>query len=354
MTSDIKNTESDLKEDLKQEIQADREQTSNELKEISLMLEQSQLEVDRLAQKNAEINARLQQVHSHFNSVPRDEIRTAYNEALDSQQRLFVMRGQLEKLQGDYKHLEKYRKHLEKMSKVFDLVTPTKRQPGTSGDFSNIETIIKTQEAERQRLSRQMHDGPAQALSNFILQTEIAVRLFDIDQDKALEELAHLKEAATASFQQIRDFVFELRPMMLDDLGLLPTLKRYVEAFKEQTGSNVEFSVSGVERRLETFKEVIIFRAIQELMGFAIHQSKANTIKIQMDISDTLVKINMDDNGKGVDVDTVLESTGLGIKVIKERIEMLGGFFEIDSQPEKGCQVMIQVPAGVSGQAVFA
>ena len=96
-----------------------------------------------------------------------------------------------------------------------------------------------------------MHDGPAQALSNFILQTEIALRLFDMDQEKAREELVNLKNTATSAFQQVRDFVFELRPMMLDDLGLVPTLKRYVEAFKEQTNTNVRLAVSGVERRLE-------------------------------------------------------------------------------------------------------
>ena len=87
-----------------------------------------------------------------------------------------------------------------------------------------------------------MHDGPAQALSNFILQTEIAMRLFDIDQEKARQELITLKNSATSAFQQVRDFVFELRPMMLDDLGLVPTLKRYVEAFKEQTNTSVRLT----------------------------------------------------------------------------------------------------------------
>jgi two-component system sensor histidine kinase DegS len=71
-----------------------------------------------------------------------------------------------------------------------------------------VEMIIQAQEAERQRLSRQMHDGPAQALSNFILQTEIAMRLFTIDQGKAKEELSNLKLSATSAFQKVRDFIF--------------------------------------------------------------------------------------------------------------------------------------------------
>jgi two-component system sensor histidine kinase DegS len=339
---------------LKREIKTELDQTDRELEEISLMLEQSQLEVNKLAQKNASATARLQQIHHQFDSMPREDIRMAYDDALDAQQRLFVMRGQLEKLQSDQQHLRRLKSLLAKTSEAFGSTEQPQRGGGSKGVFSTVEAIIQAQEIERQRLSRQMHDGPAQALSNFILQTEIAVRLFDIDQEKAREELSVLKESATSSFQKVRDFIFELRPMMLDDLGIVPTLKRYMEAFKEQTDANVRLSVSGVERRLESYIEVIIFRAIQELMGFAVRQSQANQIVVQMDIAETHIKVTVDDNGKGVDVETILEGSGMGIKVIKERVEMLGGFLEIDSQPGKGCQIVFQVPAGTSGQSVFA
>ena len=340
---------------LKKEIKAELDQTGRELEEITLMLEQSQLEVNKLAQKNASTTARLQQIHGQFDSIPREDIRMAYDDALDAQQRLFVMRGQLEKLQSDQQHLNRLKGLLNQISEAFTADEQPQRSGGSKGVFSTVEAIIQAQEAERQRLSRQMHDGPAQALSNFILQTEIAVRLFDIDQEKAREELSVLKDSATSAFQKVRDFVFELRPMMLDDLGLVPTLKRYMEAFKEQTNASVRLSVSGVERRLESYIEVIIFRAIQELMGFAVRQSQATQITVQMDISDSHIKITVEDNGRGVDEETILdEGSGMGIKVIKERVEMLGGYLEIDSQPGKGCQIIFQVPAGTSGQSVFA
>ena len=102
--------------------------------------------------------------------------------------------------------------------------------------------IINAQEAERQRLSRQMHDGPAQAMSNFILQTEIAMRLLDVDAAQAKEELGNLKAAAMGTFQKVRNFIFELRPMMLDDLGLVPTVRKYVDAFKDQTGLDISLT----------------------------------------------------------------------------------------------------------------
>lgn len=339
---------------IRQEIQSEMEQADQELKEINLMLEQSQLEVNRLAQKNAMVTARLQQLQGHLDTSPREDIRQIYDEALDAQQRLFVMRGQSEKLQSDQKHLERYQAYLGKVVENLNEGVPSSSKKGSKGVLSTVESIIQAQESERQRLSRQMHDGPAQALSNFILQTEIALRLFDMDQEKARQELVSLKDSATSAFQQVRDFVFELRPMMLDDLGLVPTLKRYVEAFKEQTNTTVRLAVSGVERRMESYIEVIIFRAIQEILGYVVRQGQATQISIQMDITDAQIKTTLDDNGKEIDVATIMEGPGMGIKVIKDRVEMLGGFLEIDGRPGKGNLIVFQVPAGTSGQSVFA
>jgi two-component system sensor histidine kinase DegS len=77
-----------------------------------------------------------------------------------------------------------------------------------------------------------MHDGPAQSLTNLILQAEICERLFDSDPVRARAELGNLKDAVTSNFQKVREFIFDLRPMMLDDLGLNPTLRRYVQEFE--------------------------------------------------------------------------------------------------------------------------
>jgi two-component system sensor histidine kinase DegS len=204
--------------------------------------------------------------------------------------------------------------------------------------------LINAQEAERQRLSRQMHDGPAQALSNFILQTEIAMRLFDVDPTQARDELGSLKVSAMGTFQKVRNFIFELRPMMLDDLGLIPTIRRYADTFKEQTGLEVNVTVSGTERRLESYLEVMVFRAIQELLGNAARHSQATLLKINIDLTDDLIRVGVDDNGRGFDIDSV-KGKNLGLKLIRERTEMLGGTFEVDSATGKGTRVMFTLPA---------
>lgn len=333
-------------DNLKNEVKENYDQAQRELKELDLMMEHSRLEVGKLTQRNASITAHLQQVQGQIDSIPRGDIRQAYDTALDGQQRLFVMRGQLEKLQSDHAHLERY---LTSLGNVLELLGHN--EPGRQGvgapraTVETVEMMIQAQEAERQRLSRQMHDGPAQALSNFILQTEIAMRLFDIDQTKAREELESLKGSATSTFQKVRDFIFELRPMMLDDLGLSPTLKRFIDAAKDQSGVDIQLVVTGVERRLENYLEVMIFRAVQELLNNSIRESHATKVTVDLDIGEKNVRVCVDDNGKGFDVETLSERNNMGIKVIKERVEMLGGFMDISSIINQGTRIIFQIPA---------
>ena len=331
------------------EINVELDETLRALRETTLMIEQSQGEVTKLSQRNAAITAHLQQVQNHLDDHTAEEVRMAYDSALDSQQRLFVMRGQLEKLQSDKLHLEKYITALEGINSGGSAgnASTTSGKVG-SNSFASVEMLVNAQEAERQRLSRQMHDGPAQALSNFILQTEIAMRLLDIDPERAREELGNLKGAAMGTFQKVRNFIFELRPMMLDDLGLIPTIRRYAEAFKEQTGLDINVNVSGKERRLESYLEVMIFRAIQELMGNAARHSQGSVIKVNIDLSENIARINVDDNGKGFDPEIVHKGQSLGLKLIRERVEMLSGTFDIESAAGKGTRVIFSLP--ITGQ----
>ena len=328
------------------DIASEINETERALREIKLMMDQSQGELSKLTQRNAAINTHLQQVQSQITKLPPDEIKMAYDSALDAQQRLHVMRGQLEKLQNDKMYLEKYKIVLSMAGLPSKSSADTAPVTGAGkSQLAGIEMIVNAQEAERQRLSRQMHDGPAQALSNFILQTEIAMRLLDVDPLQAKEELSNLKASAMGTFQKVRNFIFELRPMMLDDLGLTPTIKKYVDAFKEQTGLELSLNVTGTERRLQPYVEVMLFRAIQELLGNAARHSQATTIKLQIDMGNEMVRVTVDDNGKGFSPEIITESNSLGLKLIRERTEMLGGSFEADSAAGKGSRITFSVPA---------
>jgi two-component system, NarL family, sensor histidine kinase DegS len=332
-------------EEARKNIQSVVAETEKSLHEVTLMIEQSQVEVGKLTQRNAAITAHLQRVQAQGSAVDMEELRNAYASALDAQQRLFVMRGQLEKLQSDQSHLSQYSVSLKDILKLLQSGETAGDSGGQKSQPAGMEMIIQAQEAERQRLSRQMHDGPAQALSNFILQTEIAMRLMDMDVDKAREELSSLKASAMGTFQKVRNFIFELRPMMLDDLGLIPTIKRYVDSFKEQAGMDVTLTITGQERRLESYIEVMVFRALQELLGNAVRHSQASQLKAQVDISENAIKVVVDDNGKGFSSEILEQGNSLGLGLIRERVEMLGGSFELAAQPGKGTRVTFSMPA---------
>jgi two-component system sensor histidine kinase DegS len=338
-------------EELIDETRTELEQTQRDLKEVTLMVNQSRSEVEKLAQRNAAIAAQLKQLQINFDTVPRGDIKAAYEAAQDAQQRLFAMRGQLEKLQSDQANLERLTEHLRKTLSTLEAVGLGGGRAGAAiaDGKPTIVRVVEAQEAERQRLSRQIHDGPAQALSNFILQSEIAMRLFDVDPERAKGELANLKMAATSTFQKVRDFIFDLRPMMLDDLGLIPTVKRYVDAFKEKSGIQTTLTVTGTEVRLESVREVMIFRGLQELLGNVRDHAQASQVQISLDADDSRVRVVVEDNGKGFDVEAALsgQQKTIGLSTLKERIELLGGQLEIASQVGQGTQVIMEVPSGV-------
>jgi two-component system sensor histidine kinase DegS len=173
------------------------------------------------------------------------------------------------------------------------------------------------------------------------------MRLLDVDPSQAKEELANLKTSAMGTFQKVRNFIFELRPMMLDDLGLVPTLRKYSDAFKEQSGMDVSVTVSGAERRLEPYLEVMIFRAVQELLGNASRHSQATLVKVHLDLGTDFLRVSVDDNGRGFDPEILKDSNNLGLKLIRERSEMLGGKFEIDSAIGSGAKISFTVQAKI-------
>ncbi len=347
---EVEESQQSESEMLLEQIKEQLAQARQEYQEILMLHEQSELEVNKLTQRNATASGTLQRVQSQFERLPREEIRTAYDTSLDAQQRLFVVRGQVEKLQSDKNHLGRQIELMELVEEILSEETVSIKNPqSASATVELLEMLIQAQEAERLRLSRQMHDGPAQALSNLILETEIAMRLFDVNKEEAYQELGSLRDSASNTFQQVRDFIFELRPMMLDDLGLVPTIKKYTSAIQDLTNIPVRFGVTGPERRMEPYLEVMIFRAVQELLRNAIDHSQASQIDVQMDVGDSFMEVAVEDDGIGFDVQGLDEEKGMGLKLIKERVEMTSGEFKIDSQIGEGTKVSFKVPDSILG-----
>jgi two-component system sensor histidine kinase DegS len=325
------------------------ELTQNELREIDVLIKQSSAEVERLAQRNSQVNNYIRQLQNNFDTVPREDIREGYEAIVNAQQRLFTMRGQLEKLQSDQRNLERLADLQRRLLRVSDSigVLPAARSGVSRGDQSNVIRVIQSEETARQSLVRKMHDGPASSLSNFILQAEICQRFFDSNPDRAKAELNALKSAAASTFGSIKNFIFDLRPMMLDDLGVVPTLRRYVESIQEKNDLSISITVTGIERRLEEHIEVTIFRSVQELLNNSINHGRATQIHVLLDLDQDRILAVVEDNGSGFNVDDVLADTAkgtIGISTLRERIEMLNGDLNLQSSLGQGTRAEFSIP----------
>lgn len=330
----------------------------NKLKEIRAQIDQMSISVEKEQTRYSGIATDLRAIQDNLDTVPRDDIRDKYDEALNVRFRLATMRGQLEKFEAQYGYLEEQQEFLNNiLSKIqgFEAFGGDEEHGEvTSQGGANIIRIIQAQEEERQRLARQIHDGPAQSMTNFILQVDICQKLFDRDPTRAAEELNTLKENASKTFQKIRDFIFDLRPMMLDDLGVVPTVRRYIDSFKEKNDINAELEIVGDERRLENHREVLIFRSIQDLMGLARDYANPTRVKVRLNITSDPIRIMVEDDGRGFDASAVFsdeeethhDARVQGLVTLREKYELVGGTISVESSEDAGTTIRLELPKG--------
>ena len=333
-----------------EQVRQDYERTQKALKEVDILLQQSSVEVEKLAQRNSQVVNKLRQTEAVLETVPRKDLKDLYTLAQETQMRLFTMRGQVEQLQGKQQLLEQ---HAARLRQVLDVAGQFDSSDASGsgerpGENSGIVRVINAQESERQRLARQMHDGPAQSLTNLILQAEICERLIDQDPSRARTELANLKEAVNRTFQQVREFIFDLRPMMLDDLGLIPTLKRYVRDFQTKNSLTCNLTVTGKEQRLPPHTEVTAFRVVQGLLYNVRQHANASQVDIALGLGPDGLKVSLEDDGTGFDLARVVaehpQPKASGIVTMMEQVEMLGGHLHFDTSPGQGTKVQLRLP----------
>jgi two-component system sensor histidine kinase DegS len=350
------------KDQLLADFKAEYEKIQARVKENQQLIEQTQHEVNRMRERSVAISAQLSRVESNFDTIPRADIKAAYEGTLDSRTRLLTMQGQLEKAKGTQEELQYFEELLGHLLDSLQGIAPEQLPTSGAGravsgpsvaagggrlSLQAVISMVEAQETERQRLARQMHDGPAQSLTNFILQAEICQRLFDRNPARAEEELNNLKTAASSTFQKVRDFIFDLRPMMLDDLGLVPTIRRYVEAFQEKTDIETQLNILGDERRLPSHIEVMMFRSIQTVMGNARDNLGAKSINIVLDVGPEWLRATVEHDGRGFDpsilTEPEIEDTA-GLRTLKERIELVSGSIDVYSAEGETSRFIIILP----------
>lgn len=339
----------------------DYETLSQELRDLRIMVAKIIEEGDRLEQQARAARNHLSVVSRNFNQYTEEQVKKAYENAhqlqmdyimnREMEKQLRTRRDELERrLQGLHDTIERSEHLVVQTTFVLNYLTSDLKQVGEALEDAKLKQdfsvkIITAQEEERRRLSREIHDGPAQMLANVMMRSDLIERLFkEYGAEEALKEVRSLRKMVRDALYEVRRIIYDLRPMALDDLGLSPTLKKYLQTIEDyyQT-ARITYRFFGDERRLDSKCEVSLFRLVQEAVQNALKHADADEILVKVEMKNELCTIIVKDDGRGFDMNQNMEKS-FGILGMRERVELLNGTISIDSKPGAGTTVLIQVP----------
>ncbi len=342
---------------LLRQFQGELDQVRRELNELNVVIPQNMAEVERLSQRELSLSSRLREMEMNLESYPRSDIRQFYLSLHEVQLRHYMMRTQLEQQQSKQKTLQERQKELQNLVQTLSELASQESRPtvperaDVAAEQEVIARIIQAQEDERQRISQQIHDGPTQTMSNLVLQAEVCERFIDRDPQEAKAELATLKTTIHHTLQEMRRFIFDVRPMILDDLGLVPTLRRYLQDFGERHNIQTNLVVQGGEGRLPKHIEISVFRVIQEALTNIAKHAHAPHARVALEVEPGRLTVAVDDDGVGFNVEEMEGGIGkgsrrmMGIANMRQRVEtLLKGRLTIESAPGRGTRVMATIP----------
>ena len=214
--------------------------------------------------------------------------------------------------------------------------------------------IIEAQEQERTRLAREVHDGPAQALSNAIFQVEVVQRLLDRDEQLAREELKQLREVLTRELRGVRAYLSQLRPPLLADLGLSGAIHEAANQTATALAVPVTVELDEAVDQLPETIEFVALRVIQEALQNARKHAQPTTIRVRMALDATGWSVEVRDDGKGFEADDppISGRRHFGLQFMRERAELIGARFEVRSSPNLGTAVRMIIPPGAMGMPI--
>jgi two-component system sensor histidine kinase UhpB len=207
--------------------------------------------------------------------------------------------------------------------------------------------VLGAQEEERKRVARELHDQTSQALTLLLIELKMLGKGKPEDREK---KVADLRAYTSQILDGVRRLILELRPSGLDDLGLIPALRTYINEYTEKFNIDVDFQVTGFRGRPPSNVEVALYRVVQEALTNVAKHSVATSVRISMGCEDGWVVVTIRDNGQGFNMDEImkLKERGLGIFGMRERMSTVGGGLEINTTPGQGTEVVAKSPLGES------
>ena len=208
--------------------------------------------------------------------------------------------------------------------------------------------IVEAREAERRRLAQEVHDGPAQALGNAIFQVEHIDRLLDQDPRLARAELRFLRDLLRRELGDVRSFISQLRPPVLDSLGLDGAITDATESLAALTGLPIDVRLEAPADGLDASQQTVVLRIVQEALQNVRKHAGATTVRVASRLETDAWVAEIIDDGRGFDPEATVDRgrRSFGLEFMRERAELIGARFEVRSRPDGGTVVRLAIPLG--------
>lgn len=344
------------------------EDTRKEYERLRIELEEVKVQVVEKIQNTAKLDLlvraarqKLMEVDSDYKRFTESQVKDAYEMAQNIQSQhilslkeekvLIKRRNDLERRLHDLlEQVKKAELLVARISIILNyLQTDFQQFSQMLEDAKNKQAfgfqLIQAQEEERLKLSREIHDGPAQMLANILMRSDFLIKTYrQRPEEDAIKELKDMKEQVRSALGEVRRIIYDLRPMALDDLGLVPTLRKYLKSLEEYNHISIQFDYKGNnEQRLDTKIEVAIFRLIQEAVQNACKHAKPSLILVSLEIVKNKINVMIKDDGIGFDFEDGKKENSFGLVGMKERVELLNGELMIDSKLNIGTTIRINL-----------
>ncbi|KUG02339.1 two component sensor histidine kinase [hydrocarbon metagenome] len=344
------------------------EESGKQARRIEVELNDVKLETSRIIdevqkqEKNERFaRLRLMEVSQNFRSYSETDIQKAYETAREYQLKLMDLR-QTEM------HLRRRRDELSRQLKKFQAINQkADKFMNTTGMAlkilqGNLERIsdtledavkskqvglwiLQSQEAERRKIARELHDGPAQTMASMLIRLDFVQRLWDNDISRINEELDNIKKMSRESLDDIRRIMFDLKPALIHEEEFYYTVRDYLRDFQIKYNFEINFVMFGEKKKYDIAMESAIFRLVQEAINNVRKHAGVNKAMVKLEDNGRNLTLIVKDEGSGFNpgqLDPDKES--YGIIGMKERVQLLGGEMEINSRPGEGTQIIIIVP----------
>ena len=314
------------------------------------------------------LNIEMEEIDAMVKQIAQD-LDTAFEIFSPRQKKNDFAKQEIDKLLSNKEELKKYQAELrEKSLELGDDIKVIKEalgEPTEENDsLANMDNnygednspeenpygikILEQQENERSRIARDLHDSVVQVLTSLVHKCEICSKIIDVDPIRAKLELEIMSRNLRDSISEIRNIIYDLRPMSFDDLGLNVTLESYINDLKSRTNMEINLNIEGGISEISSIMQLTIFRIVQECTNNSIKHSKGKKLDISLKYETNNISLKVIDDGVGFETDSEDNKpgtrTGFGLDMMKERVALLNGKIEMSNNEGKGTCIEVNIP----------